>query len=197
QALLDAWQDVRDASLADGRPDAELEEFEADAARRVSHLAIALAEGEWRPQPAHQIEIAKPSGGTRRLTIPPLADRVVERALLATLDREIDPSLLPWSFAYRRGLGVRDAIAALTEARDAGASWVARADIRDCFDRIPRWEVMRLVRERIDDERIAHLVGLILDRPVVNRRASPDDRGRGLHQGSALAPLLRNLYLDT
>jgi CRISPR-associated protein Cas1 len=55
---------------------------------------------------------------------------------------------------------------------------------------------MRLVRERIDDERIVHLIGLILDRPVVNRRSTPDDRGRGLYQGSALAPLLSNLYLD-
>ncbi len=196
QALLDAWQEVRDSALADGRLDPELQQFEADAARRVSHMAVALAEGEWRPLPAHQIEISKPSGGTRKLTIPPLADRVVERALLVTLDREIDPSLLPWSFAYRRGLGTRDALAALTEARDTGATWVARADIRDCFDRIPRWEVMRLVRERIDDERIVHLIGLILDRPVTNRRTPPDDRGRGLHQGSALAPLLSNLYLD-
>ncbi len=197
QALLDAWQEVRDSALADGRLDPELEQFEADAARRVSHLAVALAEGEWRPLPAHQLEISKPSGGTRRLTIPPLADRVVERALLVTLDREIDPSLLPWSFAYRRGLGTRDALAALAEARDTGATWVARADIRDCFDRIPRWEVMRLVRERIDDERIVHLVGLILNRPVVNHRSAPADRGRGLHQGSVLAPLLSNLYLDT
>lgn len=122
---------------------------------------------------------------------------MVERALLVTLDREIDPSLLPWSFAYRRGLGTRDALAALTEARDTGATWVARADIRDCFDRIPRWEVMRLVRERVDDERIVHIVGLILDRAVTNRRTAPDNRGRGLHQGSVLAPLLSNLYLDT
>lgn len=107
-------------------------------------LGCALRAGPGRPPnplPAHQIKVSKPKGGTRRLTIPPLADRVVERALLVTLDREIDPSLLPWSFAYRRGLGTRDALAALaalTEVRDTGATWVTRADIRDCFDRIPR-----------------------------------------------------------
>ncbi|MGH4020618.1 MAG: reverse transcriptase domain-containing protein [Pseudonocardiaceae bacterium] len=104
--------------------------------------------------------------------------------------------MLPWSFAYRRGLGVRDAVAALTEARDTGCTWVARADVKDCFDRIPQWEVMRRVRERVDDERIVHLVGMILDRRVTGRRTSPDDRGIGLHQGSVLAPLLSNLYLD-
>ena len=56
---------------------------------------------------------------------------------------------------------------------------------------------MRLVRERVDDERIVHIVGLILDRAVTNRRTAPDNRGRGLHQGSVLAPMLSNLYLDT
>jgi CRISPR-associated protein Cas1 len=197
QSLLDAWEVVRDAALADGLPDSEVERFEARAARRVSELAAALAGGEWQPSPVRRVEIPKPSGGTRKLGIPALADRVVERALVSVLDPEIDPTLLPWSFAYRRGMGVRDAVAALTAARDTGLAWCARADIDDCFDRIPRWEVMRRLREVIGDERVVHLVGVLLDRPVVGARTQLGDRGRGLHQGSVLAPLLSNLYLDT
>lgn len=195
QALLDAWQEVRDRALADGRPDSEVQEFERDAVRRLGELAERLAAGEWEPEPARRIAIPKASGGVRRLAVPTVADRVVERALLDVLDPVIDPTLLPWSFAYRRGLGVKDALAALTEARDLGATWVARADIDDCFDRIPQWEVMRRLREVVDDERVVHLVGAILDRPVRNERVS--DRGRGLHQGGVLSPLLSNLYLDT
>ncbi|MGI8815024.1 MAG: CRISPR-associated endonuclease Cas1 [Pseudonocardia sp.] len=195
--MLDAWAVVRDAALADGEPDREVDLFEASAARRISELAEALAMGSWVPQPVRRIEITKPSGGVRRLGIPPLADRVVERALLGVLDPEIDPRLLPWSFAYRRGLGSRDAVAALTEARDSGMGWVARADIKDCFERIPQWEVLRRLRDVIDDERVVHLVGLLLDRAVVGGRTAAADRGRGLHQGSVLSPLLSNLYLDT
>lgn len=197
QGLLDAWSQVRDSALADGRPDRAVDQFEADAARRVTELAEALVAGEWRPAPAHRIEIPKKSGGVRKLGIPTLADRVVERALLAVLDPHIDPTLLPWSFAYRRGMGVKDAIAAVAEARDTGLGWVARADIDDCFDRIPQWEVMRRLREIVDDERVVHIVGMILDRPVHGERTAPRDRGRGLHQGSVLSPLLSNLYLDT
>lgn len=70
QALLDAWDQVRDAALADGRPDPEVDKFENDAARRVMELSTALELGEWRPQPAFRIEIPKPSGGVRRLGIP-------------------------------------------------------------------------------------------------------------------------------
>lgn len=196
QALLDAWHEVRDAALADGKPDQQVDAFEVDAARKISALADELAEGAWQPDPVYRVEIPKSRGGFRVLGVPSLADRIVERALLRVIDPVIDPLLLPWSFAYRRGLGVKDALAALAEARDEGLPWVARADIDDCFPSIPRWEVMRRVRETIGDERIVHLVGLLLDRPVAGTRQARADRGLGLHQGSPVSPVLSNLYLD-
>lgn len=42
QGLLDAWQEVRERALADGRPDAEVERFERDAAHLLSELAATL-----------------------------------------------------------------------------------------------------------------------------------------------------------
>jgi CRISPR-associated protein Cas1 len=197
QNLLDAWHAVRESALEDGEAGSEMERFEAAAARKISALAEELADGSFTPSPVIRIEIAKPSGGARILGVPLLIDIIVERALLAELDAVIDPILLPWSFAYRRGLGVRDAIAALVEARDAGAAWVARADIEDCFANIPRWEILRRFRAVITDSAAVDLVGRLMDRPVAGRRVSRDDRGLGLHQGSALSPLLCNLYLST
>jgi CRISP-associated protein Cas1 len=144
-----------------------------------------------------RVEIAKKDGGVRHLAVPSLADRIVERALLVELDAVIDPLLLPWSFAYRHGLGVRDALACLTECREAGAAWVARCDIDDCFERIPRWEVVRRLREVVADVAVVDLVRRLMDRPVVGERVARPDRGLGLHQGSPLSPLLCNLYLDS
>jgi CRISPR-associated protein Cas1 len=125
-----------------------------------------------------------------------LADRIVERALLAELDLLIDPPLLPWSFAYRHGLGVRDVLACLTEARDAGAAWVARCDIDDCFEHIPRWAVLRGLRDVVPDPAAVDMVRAFMDRPVIGDRIPPAGRGLGLHQGSSSPPLLCNLYLD-
>src|SRR6266487_1349934 len=195
QALLDAWADVREAALADGDGGAEVDRFEAAAARHISQLAEELADGSFSPHPVVRVEIAK-EGGIRRLGVPSLVDRVVERALLAELDPVIDPLLLPWSFAYRRGLGVRDAVACLVEARESGSAWVARADIDDCFDRIPRWEVLRRLKECVGDSQAVDLLRRFMDRPVVGERVMPAKRGLGLHQGSVLAPLLSNPYLD-
>lgn len=197
QRLLDAWDSVREAALADGDAGPEVERFEAAAARKVSELAAALAEGTFKPSPVVRVEIAKHSGGVRRLAVPNVVDRVVERALLVELDAVIDPLLLPWSFAYRHGLGVRDAVACLAESRDAGAAWVARCDIDDCFEHIPRWEVVRKLRELVHDVAAVDLVRQFMDRAVLGERVAQSDRGLGLHQGSPLSPLLCNLYLDT
>jgi CRISPR-associated protein Cas1 len=79
------------------------------------------ADGTFTPHPVVRVEIPKPGGGQRKLAVPGVADRIAERALLAELDLLIEPLLLPRSFAYRHGLGVRDALACLAEARDAGA----------------------------------------------------------------------------
>ncbi len=197
QALLDAWDEVRTAALADGDAGPEVERFEASAARRISELAADLTDGSWEPSPVVRVEIAKPSGGLRKLGVPLLVDRIVERALLAELDLIVDPLLLPWSFVYRRGLGVRDALACLVEAREAGATWVARADIDRCFDQIPRWEVLRRLREVLTDIQAVDLLRRLMNRPVIGERTALADRGLGLHQGSGISPLLCNLYLDT
>lgn len=196
QRLLDSWHAVRESALEDGDAGPEVERFEAAAARNVSELARVLADGTFEPHPVTRAEIAKPRGGVRRLAIPVLADRIVERALLEELDAVIDPLLLPWSFAYRHGLGVRDAVRCLAEARDAGAAWVARCDIDDCFERIPRWEVVRHLRGVVSDLAAVDLVRRFLERPVIGGHVARSDRGLGLHQGSSLSPVLCNLYLD-
>jgi len=87
-------------------------------------------------------------------------------------------------------------VACLAESRDAGAAWVARCDIDDCFEHIPRWEVVRRLREVVTDAGAVDLVRRFMDRPVVGERVARPERGLGLHQGSPLSPLLCNLYLD-
>ena len=93
----------------------------------------------------------------------------MERGLLGELDAVIDPLLLPWAFAYRRGLGVRDALACLVEARDAGAAWVARADIDDCFDRTRGGRCCAAARRSTTPRRWTWWGG-VLERPVTGDR---------------------------
>lgn len=193
EALLHAWTQVRENAYADGEPSAAVSAFEHRALSNLTRIAASFADGSYSPRPMTRITIPKPTGGVRRLAVGPVEDRIVERAILGVLDPMIDPLLSPWSFAYRRGLGVTDAIRALTAARDEGAFWVARTDIDECFESIPRWEVLQRLAEIVPDAQLVTLVGQLVGRLVMG-----EDHvgGTGLHQGGGLSPLLSNLYLD-
>ena len=121
EQLFLAWNEVRDNDLDDGVKSPQVEEFERGALRNLTELSEQILSGEYAPGPVVAIEVPKSSGGTRLLAIPAVRDRIVERAVLEVLECYVDPVLSPWSFAYRSGLGVNDAIRALTQARDAGA----------------------------------------------------------------------------
>lgn len=196
QRLLEAWDDVRDSAYEQGKPGPEVMKFEGKAAKNVSRISSELLAGEWEPSPVVHVKIAKRSGGFRHLAVPCVEDRVVERSILAVLDPEIDPLLLPWSFAYRRGMGPADAIRELVAARERGYGWVVRCDIEDCFDRLPRFEVLRRLEAEVTDRELIGLIWALVKRPVVGKGRRRLPRGRGLHQGSPLSPLLTNLYLD-
>lgn len=193
EVLLRAWEDVRESAYEDGDPGAAVLDFERQALRNLAELADQVSRGDYRPRPMTGVTIAKPSGGFRELAVGAAGDRVVERAVLEVLDPLIDPVLSPWCFAFRKGLGVNDAIRALTEARDAGAVWVARSDVDDYFPSIARWPLLQRLRELIPDVEMIGLVERLITRPIMGERA---DRGRGLHQGGSLSPLLANLYLE-
>lgn len=194
--LLDAWEDVLRAGSDDGPPSAELADWAETAATRVADIAAAFRDRTWRPSPVVSFQLSKPSGGVRNLAIPSISDRVVERALLELITPLVDPLLSPWSFGYRRGVGVNDAIRALVEARDDGLQVVLRVDIKDFFDNVPRWELLRRLGEVLTDPPVVVLVGDLMARRLVGRNAPRLRDGRGLHQGSPLSPLLANLYLD-
>jgi CRISPR-associated protein Cas1 len=125
--------------------------------------------------------------------VPPVRDRIVERAVLAVVTPVVDPLLGPWSYAYRPGLGVADAVQALARLRDEGLGWVARADVADCFPTIPVPHLKRLIAAILDDGPLLDLIGAFLG------RASNGDGGvravAGLPQGSPLSPLWANLML--
>lgn len=193
--LLDAWVVVKEKAEEDGDAGPAVRRFERTVTTRLSALHAQLAGGTWRPHPLQPVRLA--ADPDREIRIAVVEDRVVERAVLQVVEPVLDPLLLPWCFAYRRGLGVADALRALQEAYDDGCRWAVRADVADCFDSIPRWPLVEVLARCLPDSELRMLLVGLMNRPV-RRSGGPrrPDRGRGLHQGTSLAPLLANLYLD-
>lgn len=125
-SLLAAWQEVQANDLEDGKVSDQVAEYARGVLARLTDLGRELKAGTWRPAPVYAREIGKRSGGTRLLAVPAVEDRIVERAVMEVIDEYVDAVLLPWSYAHRKGLGVKDALHDLAAARDEGARWVVR-----------------------------------------------------------------------
>ena len=193
-SLYGAWERVRDNARAGERANREVDRFEASLSENLRRIGAALREGRWRPSAPRRVPIAKPDGSTRLLHIPPVGDRVVERAIASALSEEVDQRLSPWSFAFRPGRGVTDALRALVAMRDDGATHVARFDIADAFGSIDHARLMQAFDRFVDDGWTRAVV-----EAIVARELSGIDRSLrlvGIAQGSPLSPLLCNLILD-
>ena len=90
--LAAAWQRVRRNGGGPGLDGVDIEAFAADAERRIAGLSRGLFAGLYRPRRLLKVEIAKPTGGTHRLAVPALIDRIAQVAATVVLDERIDPT---------------------------------------------------------------------------------------------------------
>lgn len=168
--------------------------FAGSLDRNCLALAAALRDGSYRPLPLRAVDIPKKRGGIRRLMIPSVRDRVVQTAVASLLDPILDPLFSPDSFAYRQGRSVDMAVRRVNLYYRQGFPFVAETDIRRCFDEIPHDSLLAQVEQVLGSNNadMIDLIALWLEQ-FGTELQSP---GRGLAQGSPLAPLLANLYLD-
>jgi len=193
EQLAAAWADVLAGDRDDGVLGPGVARFARDAEQFLAEIAAQLTAGTYQPGPLTPVALPRPDGQTRLLHVPSVRDRIVERAILAVLTPVIDPWLGPFSYAYRPGLGVADAVQALAGLRDEGLLWVARSDFHDCFGSIPVPLLRRVLAVLVEDTRLLALIGSLLSRSAAARGSAAVVRG--LAQGSPLSPLWANLVL--
>jgi group II intron reverse transcriptase/maturase len=191
-----AWKRVEEKAGMPGVDGVSVRAFARAATANLRALSACLASQTYRPDPLRMAEAEKKSGARRLLLIPTVKDRVAQSAAAQWLGAKWNPSFDQASFAYRPGLGVRDALRALAALRDRGYHWVLDADIRTFFDSIDHELLL---------EKLALWLGAsspLLDwirawaAAVVWTGTELRCLPRGVPQGSPLSPLLANFYLD-
>ncbi len=194
QTLWAAWRRVAANQGAAGIDRMSIERFEAKAEHYLAELAGALREGSYRPDPLRRVHIPKGKGKTRPLGIATVKDRVVQTALKLVMEPIFEKDFLPVSFGFRPGHSCKDALRLVDRALKDGYTWVVDADLQSYFDTIPKEPLLALVGEKVSDGKILELTKRFLDQDVMEgmERWTPV---AGTPQGSAISPLMSNLYL--
>lgn len=131
-------------------------------------------------------EIPKANGKVRVLGIPTIRDRVVQGALKLILEPIFDADFQDGSYGYRPKRTQLAAVERVATAAIANKTRVIDIDLTAYFDNVRHEILLNKVAARIDDNKVLHLLKLILKAGAK----------KGVPQGGVISPLLSNIYLN-
>jgi RNA-directed DNA polymerase len=183
----------RDAAV--GVDDVTVEQYGEQLAAQLQALRTRMKAGQYRHQPIRRVHIPKSDGKTRPIGVSTVEDKIVQGALRNVLEAIYEQDFLGCSYGFRPRRSAHDAIRELNEiGRRGHANYIVEADIMSFFDSIDRKMLMKMLRDRIADERLMRLVGKCLHVGVLDGEEFLEP-SEGTAQGSSLSPLLGNVYL--
>ncbi|MFE4337510.1 group II intron reverse transcriptase/maturase [Streptomyces sp. NPDC056831] len=193
--VFEAYLRVKANKGAAGVDGESIEQFEADLKGNLYKLWNRMSSGCYFPPPVKMVEIDKPGGrGVRVLGVPTVADRITQTVVAMVLEPLVEPVFHPDSYGYRPRRSALDAIAACRE-RCWKTDWVIDMDIRGFFDNLDHDLVLKAVGHHTDQRWVLLYVERWLKAPLQRRDGSLQARDRGSPQGSAVSPVLSNLFM--
>ncbi len=164
-------------------------------ARHWPTIREQLLAGTYKPEPVRRAEIDKTGGGTRKLGIPTVLDRVVQQAVLQVLQPRWDPTFSEHSYGFRPRRSAHQAVAQAQRYIREGHRVVVDLDLEKFFDRVNHDRLMARAADRVKDKRLLRLLRAFLNAGTMEHGlVSPTTEGTP--QGGPLSPLLSNLVLD-
>jgi len=194
QVVWDAYERVKANQGAAGVDGQSIAEFEKDLKGNLYRIWNRMSSGTYFPPPVRGVEIPKKAGGTRTLGVPTVSDRIAQTVVRAYLEPEVEPLFHPDSYGYRPGRSAHDALAACRE-RCWKFDWAIDLDLRAFFDSIPHDLLLKAVSKHTDLRWVLLYVERWLVAPLQRGDGTIIQRDRGTPQGSAISPLLANLFL--
>jgi RNA-directed DNA polymerase len=193
--VWEAFRQVKANQGAAGVDGQSIAGFEADLKNNLFKIWNRMSSGAYFPPAVRAVEIPKQhGGGTRMLGIPTVADRVAQTVVARHLGARVEKVFHEDSYGYRPGRSALDA-AQVCRERCWKRDWVIDLDIQKFFDSV-RWDlIVKAVQAHTDAPWVVLYVKRWLAAPLQLPDGTLAERGRGTPQGSAVSPVLANLFM--
>ena len=192
--VWEAYKRVKANKGAAGVDGESIADFERNLKDNLYKLWNRMSSGSYFPPPVRAKEIAKKSGGKRKLGIPTVADRIAQQVGKTKLEPELEPLFHADSYGYRPR---KSALDALGQARERcwRNDWVLDLDIKGFFDNLDQDLLMRAVKKHAQDRWVVLYIERWLKAPMQEEDGRLTPRAKGTPQGGVISPLLANLFL--
>jgi RNA-directed DNA polymerase len=192
--VWEAWRRVKANRGAAGVDEESILAFEANLRGNLYKVWNRMSSGSYIPPPVRAVEISKKSGGSRMLGVPTVADRVAQTVTYLVLESEVEPVFHQDSYGYRPRRSAHDALRTC-RARCWKHDWVLDLDLKSFFDTLDHSLVLKSVAHHTNLRWVLLYVERWLKAPLQLADGTLKQRDRGSPQGSAISPVLANLFL--
>nr|AYE93252.1 hypothetical protein C0995_000101 [Termitomyces sp.] len=160
----------------------------------IFKIKESLKDESFQFKPGRRIQIPKPKGGTRPLTIAPPRDQIVQEAMRMVLEAIYNPLFSDNSHGFITNRSCHTAWKQIYHTFKA-TSWVIEGDIKKCFDSIDHQKLISLIEIKIKDKQFVKLIWKSLRAGYFEFKVL-ENNIIGTPQGSIISPILANIYLD-
>ena len=175
-------------------PGADGETADGMSLGKIGRIIDAMRHERYRFNPVRRLYIPKKnSSKTRPLGLPSWSDKLVGEVIRLLLEAYYEPSFSGRSHGFRPGRGCHTALSEVAETW-TGTTWFVEGDITDCFGSLDHETMVKILAEKIHDNRFLRLIKQMLQAGyledwVWNATLS------GAPQGGVVSPVLSNIYL--
>jgi RNA-directed DNA polymerase len=194
RAVWEAYQLVKANRGAAGIDDETIAMFEQNVAGNLYKLWNRMSSGSYFPPPVKQVEIPKAKGGTRKLGVPTVSDRIAQTVVKLMIEPILDRIFHEDSYGYRPGKSAKQAIA-VTRKRCWQYDWIVEFDIKAAFDQIDHTLLMKAVRSHIKEGWLLLYIERWMTAPFETADGVTQPRTQGTPQGGVISPILMNLFM--